>query len=158
MRISKAFSGKKDENITVLLTAVLENQMTLFSQKKKFYWNVKRGRNFFEIHKLLDEHYKLLEDSILEASERIDKMSNKSIVKINLIAPPSENSENKFPSSKKMIQDRIRDHQVVIKHIRKNIDDCVKKHGDKKTAVFLTGLLQKNKNIVDTLKLYLKEL
>ncbi len=158
MKMSKAFSEKKEQNVTVLLSAVLENQITLFSQKKKFYWNIKRGRNFFEIHKLLDEHYKQLEDSIMEASERIEKASNKNTKTINLIAPPVEKSKNKFPSSKKMIQERIKDHQEVIKHIRKNINDCLKKHGDKKTAVFLTGLLQKNKNIVDTLKLYLKEL
>jgi starvation-inducible DNA-binding protein len=157
MKISKTFARKKEENVTLLLTAVLENQITLFSQKKKFYWNVKRGRNFFEIHRLLDEHYKLLEESILEASERIEKTSDKSVTKINLIAP-SERDENKFPSSKTMILERIKDHQLVMKHIRKNISNCVKKHEDKRTAVFLTGLLQKNKNIVDTLKLYLKEL
>ncbi len=157
MKISKDFSGKKEKNVTILLVAVLENQMTLFSQKKKFYWNVKRGRNFFEIHRLLDEHYNLLGASILEASERIENNCDKSIMKINLIAP-SEKSEHKFPTSKKMIEERIKDHQLVIKHIRKNINDCIKKHGDKRTAVFLTGLLQKNKNIVDTLKLYLKEL
>ena len=159
MKISKAFSGKKIENVTVLLTAVLENQMTLFSQKKKFYWNVKKGRNFFEIHKLLDEHYKMLEEAILEASERIDKINNKNITQVNLITHSSvEKSENKFPTSEKMIQDRIKDHQAVIKHIRKNIDECIKKNDDKETAFFLIGILQKNENIVNTLKLYLKEI
>jgi starvation-inducible DNA-binding protein len=47
--------------------------MTLYIKTRKFHWNV-CGESFMEIHKLFENQYKQLEESIDEIAERINKL------------------------------------------------------------------------------------
>lgn len=54
-----------------------------------------------------------------------------------------------------MIKDLLKDHEIVIIHLRKSIDDCDEKFGDKGTADFLTGLMREHETLAWTLRRYL---
>ncbi len=52
------------------LSKVLANEYTLYLQTLNFHWNIK-GKNFISMHKLLEEHYEWLKDSVDAVAERI---------------------------------------------------------------------------------------
>jgi starvation-inducible DNA-binding protein len=61
-----------------LLSSVLADGMTLYIKTRKFHWNV-CGESFMEIHKLFENQYKQLEESIDEIAERINKLGEKQL-------------------------------------------------------------------------------
>ena len=65
-------------NSVALLSSVLADGMTLYIKTRKFHWNV-CGQSFMEIHKLFENQYKQLEESIDEIAERINKLGGKTI-------------------------------------------------------------------------------
>ena len=146
---------KKLKTITDILSVVLANQVTLYTKTRKFHWNV-CGESFMELHKLFENQYKQLEESIDETAERINKLGSKTVgtmVEFGKLSTIKE-SPGKYPSSKEMIKELLADHETVIKQLRKNVDDCDKKLEDAGTADFLTGLMEQHETIAWTLRRY----
>jgi starvation-inducible DNA-binding protein len=54
-----------------------------------------------------------------------------------------------------MIKELLKDHETVIVHLRKDIDECDEKFGDKGTADFLTDLIKEHETLAWTLRRYL---
>jgi len=142
--------------VTELLSEALANEVTLYTKTRKFHWNVS-GESFMELHKLFEDHYKKLEESIDEVAERIGKLGHKAIGTMEEFGKLSTVKEHpgKYPSSKEMIKELLTDHETIIIMLRKSVDDCVEKHKDAGTADFLTGLMEQHETIAWTLRRYL---
>ena len=147
---------KKLTAVTDLLSEVLANEVTLYTKTRKFHWNVS-GESFMEFHKLFENHYKQLEESIDEVAERIGKLGSKAIGTMAEFGKLSAIKEQpgKYPSSKEMIKELLTDHETIIVMLRKAVDDCAEKHRDAGTADFLTGLMEQHETISWTLRRYL---
>lgn len=147
---------KKLTAVTDLLSEALANEVTLYTKTRKFHWNVS-GESFMELHKLFENHYKQLEESIDEVAERIGKLGNKAIGTMAEFGKLSAIKEQpgKYPSSKEMIKELLTDHETIIVMLRKAVDDCAEKHRDAGTADFLTGLMEQHETISWTLRRYL---
>ena len=65
-------------------------------------------------------------------------------------------SPGKYPNQQEMIKELLNDHEAVVTQLRKDIDDCDEKYGDKGTADFLTGLMLEHETLAWTLRRYLK--
>ena len=146
---------KKLKAITDILTVVLANQVTLYTKTRKFHWNV-GGESFMELHKLFENQYKQLEESIDETAERISKLGSKTVGTMVEFGKLSAIKEypGKYPSSREMIKELLTDHETVIIQLRKNVDECADKLEDAGTADFLTGLMEQHETIAWTLRRY----
>ena len=78
MKPNIGISEKNLKNSSELLSIVLADEMALYIKTRKAHWNV-TGESFMELHKLFENQYKQLEESIDEIAERIGKLGGKTI-------------------------------------------------------------------------------
>lgn len=147
---------KKLTAVIELLSVVLAGGVILYTKTRKFHWNV-GGESFMELHKLFENQYKQLEESIDEIAERISKLGGKTIGTMQEFSKLSGIKEypGKYPSSKEMIKELLKDHETVIVQLRKYVDDCSEKYNDAGTADLLTSLMEAHETIAWTLRRYL---
>jgi starvation-inducible DNA-binding protein len=144
------------KNSVTLLSSVLADEMTLYIKTRKFHWNV-CGDSFMEIHKLFENQYKQLEESIDEVAERINKLGGKTIGTMTEFSAMTKLTEspNKYPSQKDMLKELLDDHETIIVELRKDIAISENENKDVVTADFLTGLLEQHETIAWILRRYL---
>jgi starvation-inducible DNA-binding protein len=147
---------KEINAVTDLLAETLANEVTLYTKTRKFHWNIS-GESFMELHKLFEDHYKLLEKSIDEVAERIGKLGHKAIGTMEEFGKLSTVTEQpgKYSSSKEMIKELLIDHETIITMLRKFIDDCSEKYKDAGTADLLTKLMEEHETSAWILRRYL---
>lgn len=150
-------SSKNLKGITQLLSAVLADAVLLYTKTRKFHWNVS-GNSFMELHKLFEKQYKQLEASIDEIAERINKLGTKTpgTMQEFLQLASLKESPGKYPDQKAMLTELLKDHETVIKQLRKYIDESDEKFGDMGTSDFLTDLIKEHETIAWTLRRYLQ--
>ncbi|MGZ4034849.1 MAG: Dps family protein, partial [Bacteroidia bacterium] len=92
-----------------------------------------------------------------EVAERISKLGSKTIGTMTEFGKLATLKEypGKYPSSKGMIEELLKDHETVIIQLRKYVDDCTDKYNDAGTTDFLTGLMEAHETIAWTLRRYL---
>ena len=156
MKPNIGISEKKLTAVIGVLSVVLAGGVTLYTKTRKFHWNV-GGESFMELHKLFENQYKQLEESIDEIAERISKLGGKTIGTMQEFGKLSGIKEypGKYPSSKEMIKELLADHEKVIVQLRIDIALCSDKYNDAGTTDELTGLMQEHETIAWTLRRYL---
>lgn len=159
IKIMKPQIGISEKNLSSVITCLsiaLANEMTLYVKTRKAHWNV-TGDSFMELHKLFENQYKQLEESIDEVAERIGKLGGKTIGTMHEYCKLATIKESgKYPSSKEMIKELLKDHEVIIVHYRKDLENCSEKYKDAGTADFITSLMEQHETIAWTLRRYLK--
>ena len=156
MKAEIGISEKNLLNSISLLTTVLANEMTLYIKTRKFHWNVS-GESFMELHKLFEEQYKQLEESIDEIAERISKLGGKSIGTMKEFSELTtlKESPNKYPAKEEMLKELLGDHNTVIKLLRIDIDIAADENKDAGTADFFTALMEQHETLAWILRRYL---
>jgi len=156
MKPNIGISEKNLKAVADLFSGVLANEVLLYTKSRKFHWNV-GGESFMELHKLFEDHYKKLEMYIDEIAERISKLGHKTIGTLSEFSALAWIKENpgRYPSSKLMIKELLGDHETLIIHLRKHVDECADKYKDAGSADFLTGLMEDHETIAWTLRRYM---
>ncbi len=156
MKANIGLSQKNLGAVSGLLTGVLADAVLLYTKTRKFHWNV-GGNSFMELHKLFEDQYTKLEAAIDEIAERINKLGFKTpgTMAEFLAAATLKEAPGKYPEQIEMITELLKDHETVIIALRKGIDVCDDKLGDKGTADLLTGLIQEHETMAWTLRRYL---
>ena len=139
-----------------LLSVVLSDEMTLYVKTRKFHWNV-AGESFMELHKLFEEQYTELEQTIDLVAERIGKLGGKAIGTMSEFIEHSRIKENpnKYPNQKAMLAELLADHETLISELRKDIDKSADENHDAGSADLLTKLLQQHETAAWVLRRYL---
>jgi starvation-inducible DNA-binding protein len=155
MKPNIGISEKNLVQVTSALTTVLADEMVLYVKTRKFHWNI-AGESFMELHKLLEKHYDQLEESIDAVAERINQLGSKTIGTMQEFLKETSIKEapGKYPSSKEMIRELLKDHETIIQSLRKYVDDCSEKYKDAGTADFLTGLMEQHEKVAWVLRRY----
>ena len=156
MKPNIGITEKNLKHSSELLSIVLADEMTLYIKTRKSHWNV-TGESFMELHKLFENQYKQLEESIDEIAERIGKLGHKTIGTKNEFEKLAsiKESPGKYSSSKEMLRELLKDHETVIIQLRKGIEDCIEKNKDAGTADFFTGLMEQHETTAWILRRYL---
>ena len=156
MKPNIGITEKHLKNTVQVLSAVLANEMTLYVKTRKSHWNI-TGESFMELHRLFEEHYKLLESAIDEVAERIGKLGEKTIGTMSEFIKSATLKEHpgKYLSSKDMLKELLKDHEEVIIQLREGVEECQQKNKDAGTADFLTGLMEQHETIAWILRRYL---
>ncbi len=157
MQPNIGLSPKNLKSIAEILSFVLSDAIVLSTKTRKFHWNVS-GNSFMELHKLFEKQYKILEEAIDEIAERINKLGAKTpgTMQEFLDMTSLKESPGKYPSQREMLGELLKDHEAVIKQLRRYIDDCDEKYGDMGTSDFLTDLIKEHETIAWTLRRYLQ--
>ena len=156
MKPDIGISEKNLAHTVAILSTVLSDEMMLYVKTRKFHWNVS-GDSFMELHKLFEAQYGGLEDSIDAVAERINKLGSKTIGTMNEFCKQStiKESPGKYPSSKEMIKELLKDNDTIIQLLRKGVDNCSHSYKDAGTADFLTGLMEQHETTAWILRRYL---
>lgn len=156
MKVNIGITEKNLKNIADILSTVLANEITLYIKTRKFHWNV-AGESFMELHKLFEEQYKQLEESIDEVAERIGKLGHKTIGTMQEFLKLSslKESPGKYAASKDLLLELVKDHETVIIMLRKNVEETDEKYKDAGTTDFLTSLMEQHETIAWTLRRYI---
>jgi len=139
-----------------LLSTILSDEMTLYVKTRKFHWNVS-GESFMELHKLFQNQYTELEETIDLVAERITKLGGKTIGTMKEFGELTtlKESPDKYPSQKEMMKELLGDHETVIIELRKDIDVCNDQNKDAGTVDFLTGIMEQHETTAWVLRRYL---
>jgi starvation-inducible DNA-binding protein len=145
-------SLKRDVEI---LSIILADEMLLYIKTRKFHWNVS-GESFMELHKLFEEQYTELEETIDEIAERISKLGGYTIgtMKEYLELTRLKEAPKKYPERTEMIKELLADHETVIVALRKDVDETADKLKDAGTTDFLTGIMEQHETIAWKLRRY----
>jgi starvation-inducible DNA-binding protein len=156
MKPQIGISEKNLERVIELLSTGLSNEMTLYIKTRKAHWNI-TGESFMELHKLFENQYKQLEESIDEIAERIGKLGGKTIGTMQEYSKLAviKEAPGKYSSSKDMIKELLKDHETIIIQLRQDIEDCSSKYKDAGTADFITGLMEQHETVAWILRRYL---
>ncbi|NNV55752.1 Dps family protein [Limnovirga soli] len=156
MKTNIGISEKNLKGSAILLSSVLANEMTLYIKTRKFHWNV-AGESFMELHKLFENQYKQLEESIDEVAERIGKLSQPTIGTMSefLNLSAVKESPGQYASSKEMLLELLKDHETVIIQLRKDIEESGTTNKDAGTADFFTGLMEQHETTAWIIRRYL---
>lgn len=144
------------KKVTGILTDLLADGMVLYIKTRKFHWNVS-GASFMEHHKLFESQYNRLENAIDEIAERISKLGAEAIGTTSEFAKNSQIKETagKNPASKEMLEELLKDHETIVKTMRKKIDISEEECKDKGTADFITGLMIEHESMAWEIRRYL---
>ena len=156
MKPNIGISEKNSKQINDLLSVALANETVLYMKTRKFHWNIS-GESFMELHRLFEEHYKQIEKIIDEVAERIGKLGGKTIGTLEEFSKHSTLKEHpgKYPGPKEMIKELLKDHETIIRELRKDVDVCDEKFKDAGTTDFLTGIMELHETIAWVLRRYL---
>jgi starvation-inducible DNA-binding protein len=148
MKPKIGLTQKELNGVVEILSKVLANAVVIYTKTRKFHWNV-CGESFMELHKLFENQYKLLEESIDAVAERISKLGCKTIGTMHEFEKLTTIKEQpgKYPTSKEMILELLNDHESVIVETRRFIEDAAKKFNDAGTTDLLTALIQEHETI-----------
>jgi starvation-inducible DNA-binding protein len=154
MKPAIGISEKNLQKSIGLLTTLLADEVLLYTKTRKFHWNV-CGESFMELHKLFQEQYNTLEETIDEIAERISKLGGKTIGTLKEFLSESRLKEDagKYPERNEMILQLLADHETIASEIRKYISKS-EENKDAGTTDFITGILQQHEHISWTLRRY----
>lgn len=155
MKANIGITQKDLSQIADLLGNILSDAVVLYTKTRKFHWNVS-GNSFMELHKLFENHYKKIEQSIDEIAERINKLGFKTpgTMAEFLKTATLKEAPGKYPNQTDMIKELLKDNESVIKTLRQGIEDCDEKYNDAGTADFLTDLMREHETLAWTLRRY----
>lgn len=142
-RAPDAFSPERRPAVAELLNSLLADEFVLYAKTRNYHWNV-RGIHFRELHKLFEEQYEKLDEILDDVAERVRTCGGLAVGTLSEFLDGSRLREQpgKYPDSRAMVGELLRDHEEVIDFLRDAAVRCEEEFGDVGTSNFLADLLQ----------------
>ncbi len=150
--------GIKDSDrkaVAEILNRTLSDEFVLYAKTRNYHWNV-IGWPFNDLHKFLEAQYEELDEFMDEVAERARAIGARSFGTLAEFSKSTQLSEEpgKVPSAKDMVAKLLKDHETLIRSLRKD-SDTVNKHGDSGTNDFLVGLMERHEKMAWMLRSFL---
>lgn len=141
-----------------ILNRVLSDQNVLYTKTRKYHWNV-TGRNFYSLHKLLEEQYEALAVSIDEVAERTRSVGYPAFgtMKEFLECATLKEQPGENPTAMVMVANLVTDHEQVIRNLRNFVDQAAEELEDQGTSDFLTALMETHEKMAWMLRAFLED-
>jgi len=154
-RIDTGISRENMQKITNILNDNLADEYVLLTKTKNYHWNVEDPR-FNDLHKFFEEQYELLATAVDEIAERVRAVGGKSRATLKEFISSSQIKEDvgSFPDADTMLGNLLSDHEVIIKTLRKNINEC-QDLNDEGTANFLTDKMEEHEKMAWMLRSFI---
>ena len=156
-KINIGLTDKQLEGIIKLLNNDLADTYLLQIKTKKYHWDVV-GPQFRTLHKLWEEHYTVLSQSIDSLAERIRALGGYPIATAEEFIKFASISEDpgKVPTTTQMVANLLDAHEQIIRNLREHIDECSEKFHDEGTADFLTGMMEQHEEMAWMLRSFIE--
>jgi starvation-inducible DNA-binding protein len=151
--------GVKDDarkKLVETLNMRLCDEYVLYTKTRKYHWNV-IGPRFHQLHEFFKEQYEALDEMVDEIAERARQLGGKSLGTLDEFARYSSINEEpgQNPDAQTMISNLLKDHETVIKTLRKNADEAEELE-DMATNNFLLGAVEKHEKMAWMLRAHLE--
>lgn len=151
--------GVKDDarkKIVETLNMRLSDEYVLYTKTRKYHWNV-IGPRFHQLHEFFKEQYEILDEMVDEIAERARQLGGKSLGTLDEFARNSSINEEpgQNPDAQTMISNLLKDHETVIKTLRKNADEAEELE-DMVTNDFFLEAAQKHEKMAWMLRAHLE--
>lgn len=155
MKPAIGLTEERLHNSVNLLSVILSDEVTLYTKTRKFHWNVS-GESFMELHRLFQNQYTELEETIDEIAERIGKLGSKTIGTMSEFSALTRLKESPkvYLLQKEMLNELKNDHEALIVELRKDIEKC-QENKDAGTTDFLTAIMLQHETFAWILRRYL---
>jgi starvation-inducible DNA-binding protein len=156
-KLNIGLTDKQREGVIGLLNSSLSNVYLLLIKTKKYHWDVV-GPQFRTLHMLLDEQYEALStatDSIAERVRILGGFPAGTAAEFIQLASIEERP-GVIPNATAMVARLVDDHEIVIRSLREQIDQCGDDFHDQGTADFLTGLMEQHEEMAWMLRSFIE--
>ncbi|HEY9828584.1 MAG TPA: Dps family protein [Stenomitos sp.] len=140
-----------------LLNRDLSDAYLLLVKTKKYHWDVV-GPQFRTLHKLWEEHYEALTQSIDAIAERVRTLGGYpagTMAEFLNLTSLQEHAGD-LPRATDMVARLVSDHEQIIRNLREHIDSCSDEFHDEGTADFLTGLMEEHEQMAWMMRSFLE--
>lgn len=152
--------GVKDDarkKLVETLNMRLCDEYVLYTKTRKYHWNVV-GPRFSQLHEFFEEQYEIIDEMIDEVAERARQLGGKSLGTLDEFVRHSSLNEEpgQNPDPQTMISNLLKDHEVIIKTLRKNADEAEEQYDDMATNDFFLEAVQKHEKMAWMLRAHLE--
>jgi len=152
--------GVKDDSRKKLVETLnmrLCDEYVLSTKTRKFHWNVV-GPRFSQMHEFFEEQYEIIDEMIDEIAERARQLGGKSLGTLEEFVRHSSINEDpgQNPDAQAMISNLLKDHEAIIKTLRKNADEADEEYDDMATNDFFLEAVQKHEKMAWMLRAHLE--
>lgn len=156
MKVNIGITEKNRQAVAAELNKLLADEHILYNKTRNYHWSIE-GPSFMEFHKLYEQQYTDLAETIDEIAERIRTIGHfaegrlKEIVKLASLDEPAAPTDQAS-----QIANLEADHEIIIVRLRKLIKDFDEKYKDIGSSDFVTGLLKQHEKMAWMLRSYLR--
>ena len=152
--------GVKDDSRKKLVETLnmrLSDEYVLSTKTRKFHWNVV-GPRFSQLHEFFEEQYEIIDEMIDEIAERARQLGGKSLGTLEEFVRHSTLNEDPGQNSnaQTMISNLLKDHEAIIRTLRKNADEADEEYDDMATNDFFLEAVQKHEKMAWMLRAHLE--
>jgi starvation-inducible DNA-binding protein len=152
--------GVKDDarkKLVETLNMRLCDEYVLYTKTRKYHWNVV-GPRFSQLHDFFKEQYEALDEIVDETAERARQLGGKSLGTLEEFARYSSISEDpgQNPDAQTMISNLLKDHETIIRTLRKNADEADEQYDDMATNDFFLEATQRHEKMAWMLRAHLE--
>src|ERR687887_2627805 len=156
----KADIGVKDDarkKVVETLNMRLCDEYVLYTKTRNYHWNV-IGPRFSQLHEFFKEQYEMVDEIVDKTAERARQLGGKSLGTLEEFARHSSINEHpgQYPDAQTMISNLLRDHEIIIRTLRKNADECDEQYHDMATNDFFLSSVQKHEKMAWMLRAHLE--
>jgi starvation-inducible DNA-binding protein len=155
--INIGLTDRQRTGVIDLLNHDLADAYLLLVKTKKYHWDVV-GPQFMTLHKLWEEQYAALSDSIDEIAERIRTLGGYPVGTMAgcLQLASLKEDPGDVPMATGMVARLVVDHDQIIRNLRQHIDACSDTYQDQGTADFLTALMEAHEKMAWMLRSFIE--
>ena len=156
-KLNIGLTEKQRYGVSQLLNQNLADLYLLLIKTKKYHWDVV-GPQFRTLHKLWEEQYETLSESIDSVAERVRMLGLYPVGTaegfLNLAS--IKEHPNDLSTANEMVERLVIDHEQIICNLRSHIDRCADEFHDEGTADFLTGLMEEHEEMAWMLRSFIE--
>lgn len=148
MKIEIDIDDKHRERVGALLNKILSDEYILYTKTLNYHWNVV-GPNFDALHLFFKRQYEALFviiDDIAERARSIGARSYGTLQEFKTHTTLTEDPTSQL-SDMQMITQLLKDHEALIRTLRRDLELCATEYKDAGTNNFLTELLEKHEKM-----------
>ena len=155
--INIGLNDQQREGVITLLNQDLSDLYLALVKTKKYHWDVV-GPQFRTLHQLWEEQYETLTLTIDACAERVRMLGGYPVGTMEgflNLASIKEHSGD-IPNATEMVSRLVKDHETIIRNLRKHVAQCSETFKDDGTADFLTGLMEQHEGMAWMLRSFIE--
>ncbi|MEG4228084.1 Dps family protein [Microcoleus sp. N9_B2] len=156
-KLNIGLSDEQRAGVIELLNHDLADAYLLLIKTKKYHWDVV-GPQFRSLHQLWEEHYQALTLNIDAMAERVRTLGGYPIGTAEGFLKYGSIKEHigDLPLATEMVSRLVDDHELIIRNLRKHVEQCGEEFKDDGTADFLTGLMEQHEQMAWMLRSFIE--